>query len=300
MHKPRRLASGARIGVVAPAGSVDVMALQVGVAAIEAQGFVVELAPGISQRSGYLAGAAADRARDLIEFFLRDDIAAIFCARGGFGSVQTLDHLPEDLAKHPKLLVGYSDITILLNWLGARCNMATIHGPMVATDLARGLSLRSAAHFWDMLSGRIDRWELTLGESLRGGQVEADLVGGCLSMLVTTLGTPYEIDTAGKILFLEDFGEAPYRIERMLTHLRMAGKLDRLAGVVFGDFTHCHGDGPRDVRAVIGDIFGAARYPVVLGLPAGHGAENFAVPLGVTMRLDGDRATLAMLESPVI
>ncbi len=300
MHKPRRLLPGARIGVVAPAGSVDIAALQAGVAAIEAQGFAVELAPGIFQRDGYLAGAGAERARDLIEFYRRDDIAAIFCARGGFGSIQTLEHLPVDIGNHPKLLVGYSDITILLNWLRARCAMVTIHGPMVATDLARGLSARCAAHFWDLLCGRVDRWELALGESLRGGQVEAELAGGCLSMLVTTLGTPYEIDTAGKILFLEDVGEAPYRVERMLTHLQMAGKLDRLAGVVFGDFTECHGDGPRDVRAVIGEVFAKADYPVVLGLAAGHGAENFALPLGVRMRLDGERATLAMLESAVL
>lgn len=290
---------GARIGVVAPAGSVDAAALQAGVATIEAQGFVVELARGISSRDGYLAGTGAERAGDLADFFRRDDIAAILCARGGFGSVQTLEYLPLDIANHPKLFIGYSDITILLNWLRTRCAMVTIHGPMVATDLARGLSARSAAHFWDLLSGRSDRWQLNLAESLHGGCAEAELAGGCLSMLVTTLGTPYEIDSAGKILFLEDVGEAPYRIERMLTHLRMAGKLDRLAGVVFGDFTYCQGDGPRDVRAVIGEVFAKANYPVVLGLAAGHGAENFALPLGVKMRLDGDRATLAMLEAAV-
>ncbi len=125
------------------------------------------------------------------------------------------------------------------------------------------------------------------------------MTGGCLSMLVTTLATAYEIDSRGKILFLEDVGEAPYRVERMLMHLKMAGKLDHLAGVVFGDFTLCAAEGPRDVRAVIGDVFAHAPYPVVMGLPAGHGAENFALPFGVKMHLDGDGATLEMLESPV-
>ncbi len=239
VHKPPPLTPGARIGVVAPAGCVEPGSLLAGVAAIEAQGYNVELAPGIYQNNGYLAGAAADRGRDLANFFRRSDIAAIFCARGGFGSIQTLEYLGLDLGKHPKLFVGYSDITILLNWLRRHCGMVTIHGPMVATDLARGLSDRSQEHFWGMLSGRKRAWKIALGETLRPGQVEAEMIGGCLSMLVTTLGTAYEIDSRGKILFLEDVGEAPYRVERMLMHLKMAGKLDHLAGVVFGDFTLC-------------------------------------------------------------
>ena len=300
VHKPAPLAPGARIGVVAPAGCVAPAALLAGVAAIEAQGYVVELAPGIYQSNGYLAGAAADRARDLADFFRRDDIAAIFCARGGFGSIQTLEYLSMDLEKYPKLFVGYSDITILLDWLRRRCGMVTIHGPMVATDLARGLSERSREHFWGMLDGSKRRWKLNLGETLRRGQVEAEMTGGCLSMLVTTLATAYEIDSRGKILFLEDVGEAPYRVERMLMQLKMAGKLDHLAGVVFGDFTLCAAEGPRDIRAVIGDVFARAPYPVAMGLPAGHGAENLALPFGVKMRLDGDGATLEMVEAPVL
>lgn len=300
VHKPAPLRPGERIGVVAPAGAVDAAALVKGIAAIEAQGFEVEMAPGAERSIGYLAGPADGRARDLSEFFCRDDIAAIFCARGGFGSIQILEHLSPVIANHPKLFVGYSDITILLHWLRERCGMVTIHGPMVATDLARGLSATSQDHFWGMLSGRKRTWQLAAGETIRSGQVEAELTGGCLSMLVSTLGTTYEIDIRGKILFIEDVGEAPYRIERMLWHLKMAGKLDHLAGVVFGDFTHCEGDGPRDVRAVIGDLFNQAPYPVVMGLPSGHGEENFALPFGVKMRLDGDAATLTMLESPVL
>lgn len=300
VHKPAPLRPGGRIGVVAPAGAVDAAALVKGIAAIEAQGFVVEMAAGANRSNGYLAGAADGRARDLLEFFCRDDIAAIFCARGGFGSIQTLEHLSLEIANHPKLFVGYSDITILLHWLRERCGMVTIHGPMVATDLARGLSARSQDHFWGMLSGRRRAWQLPVGDTIRTGQVEAELTGGCLSILVSTLGTTYEIDSRGKILFLEDVGEAPYRVERMLWHLKMAGKLDHLAGVVFGDFTHCEGDGPRDVRAVIGELFAHAPYPVVMGLPAGHGAENFALPFGVKMRLDGEASVLEMLEAPVL
>jgi muramoyltetrapeptide carboxypeptidase len=300
VHKPAPLSPGARIGVVAPAGSVDRRSLLAGVAAIEAQGYAVELAQNVFQTKGYLAGEPACRAGDLTNFFRRDDIAAIFCARGGFGSIQMLEFLTDEVMRHPKIFVGYSDNTVLLDWLRARCGMVTFHGPMVAMDLAQGISSRSGEHLWGMLSGRKRAWKLSLGEVIRHGKIEAEMTGGCLSLLVTTLGTTYEIDTRGRILFLEDIGERPYRIERMLTHLKMAGKLDHLAGVVFGDFTRCEGEGPRDVRAVIGDLFAQAPYPVVMGLPAGHGEENLALPFGVNMRLDGDGATLEMLESPVL
>ena len=126
------------------------------------------------------------------------------------------------------------------------------------------------------------------------------MMGGCLSLLVTTLGTPYEIDTRGKLLFLEDVGEKPYRIERLLTQLKMAGKLDQVAGVLFGDFTDCAADGPRDIEQIVRDLFREASYPVVMGMRAGHGQENLALPFGARMVLDGNAATLALLESPVI
>jgi muramoyltetrapeptide carboxypeptidase len=300
VHKPARLKPGARIGVVAPAGAVDAGLLSAGVRAIEAEGFQVELARGIHRSKGYLAGDEKSRARDLLDFFHRPDIDAIFCARGGFGSIQLLPHLTSELARHPKIFVGYSDITVLINWLRQSCSMVTFHAPMVAMDIARGLDSRSRMHFWEVLSGERRRWQLFLGEAIRPGKVRAEMMGGCLSLLVTTLGTPYEIDTRGRILFLEDIGEKPYRIERMLTHLKMAGKLDAVAGVVFGDFVDCHGEGPRGVRQVIVELFGGAGYPVVLGLAAGHGEENLALPFGVAMTLSGDDRTLTLEETPVL
>ncbi len=122
-------------------------------------------------------------------------------------------------------------------------------------------------------------WKIEVGEVIRSGKVQAEMMGGCLSVLVTTLGTPYEIDTAGKMLFLEDVGEKPYRVERMLTHLKLAGKLEKLAGLVFGDFTQCEGEGPRDVRAIIGELFHEAPYPVVMGIPAGTRARKSRIAL---------------------
>ena len=299
VHKPPVLRPGSKIGVVAPAGCVGDEALEAGAAAIRRKGFEVEFSPSARVRKGYLAGDAAARARDLVSFFRRGDIDAIFCARGGFGSIQVLPYLSDEIRNYPKIFAGYSDITVLLNWLLQKCGMVTFHAPMVAMDLASGLTTRSEAQLWETLTGKRKTWEVKLGEIIRPGRSEAQMMGGCLSMLVTTLATPYEIDTKGMLLFLEDVGEKPYRIERMLTHLKMAGKLDGLAGVLFGDFTGCEGDGPRDVRQVVGEIFAAAPYPVAMGLSAGHGEENLTLPFGVKWALDGHNGTLALIESPV-
>jgi muramoyltetrapeptide carboxypeptidase len=294
------LEPGARIGIVAPAGCVEEQALLAGVGALRAEGFEVELGANVLVAEGYLAGAAEHRANDLLQFFRRGDIAAIFCARGGFGSVQLLPHLSSELKNYPKIFVGYSDITILLNWLYQSCGMVTFHAPMVADDIARGLSDEGRAHLWPVLSGMRRDWSVNLEETISPGQAVGEMIGGCLSLLVTTLGTPYEIDTRGKLLFIEDVGEAPYRIERMLIHLKMAGKLGSLAGLVFGDFAKCDGPGPRGIKEIIAELFHDAAYPVVTGMRAGHGSENLALPFGVKMRLDGAGPSLALLESPVL
>ena len=297
VYKPPPLKRGGRIGIVAPAGCVDPAAVEEGVEAVRKEGFAVELAPNVYRRKGYLAGDELARADDLVNFFQRADIDAIFCARGGFGSMQLLPHMINQLK--PKIFVGYSDITVLLNWFLQKFHMVTFHAPMVAMDIAGGLSERAKEHFWGLLTGEMREWKVELGEIIRPGMIEAEMIGGCLSLLVTTLGTPYEVDTTGKLLFLEDTDEKPYRIERMLTHLKMAGKLDRLSGLVFGDFTRCEGEGTRDVRQVIGELFAKAPYPVVMGMAAGHGQENLALPFGVKMALDGQAGTLSLSESPV-
>lgn len=299
VHKPPRLRRGGRIGIVATAGCVARDSLEAGARAIRACGFEVEFGANLFAADGYLAGSAEARARDLIDFFHRPDIGAIFCARGGFGSAQLMPYLDGNLGRHPKIFLGYSDVTFLLNWLRQFCGVVTFHAPMVAMDMARELSEATREHFWPLLRGEKTCWRIALGDVIRAGITEADVVGGCLSIIVTTLGTPYEIRTEGKILFLEDIGEKPYRVERMLTHLKMAGKLDRPAGVLFGDFTACEGEGERGVRQVIDEMFRSAPYPVLTGMKAGHGAENITLPFGVRMLLDGDTASLAMLECPV-
>ena len=298
--KPLPLRRGEKIGVVAPAGSFNDEQLKAGIEALRRAGFDVELAQGILDRKGYLAGEQEKRAKALQDFFRRQDIAAIFCARGGFGSIQLLPYLDTEVIRlHPKVFVGYSDVSILLNWLLQQCGMVTFHGPMVAMEIARGLRGRSEEFFWETLLGEKRQWQIQVAETIRPGIAEGQMVGGCLSIVVTTLGTPYEIDTAGKIFFLEDIGERPYRIERMLTHLKMAGKLERIAGLVFGSFTNCEGEGERGLREIVQELFRDAPYPVIAGLDAGHGEENLLLPFGVKMALDGKAGMLSLLESPL-
>ncbi len=298
--KPLPLRRGEKIGVIAPAGSVNDEQLKAGVETLRRAGFDVELAPGVLERKGYLAGEQEKRAKALQDFFRSEDIAAIFCARGGFGSIQMLPYLDAEVIRlHPKVFVGYSDVSILLNWLLQQCGMVTFHGPMVAMEIARGLRGRSEEFFWETLLGKKRQWQIQAAETIRPGIAEGEMVGGCLSIIVTTLGTPYEIDTAGKIFFLEDIGEAPYRIERMLTHLQMAGKLEKITGLVFGSFTNCEGEGERGLREIIQELFRDAHYPVIAGLAAGHGEENLLLPFGVKMALDGKTRILSLLESPL-
>jgi muramoyltetrapeptide carboxypeptidase len=298
--KPRALKQGDTIGVIAPAGAVEDKPLQAGIQALRDVGFKVELARGIAQRKRYFAGEQQMRAEELERFFVRDDIRAILCARGGFGSVQLLPLLrPEVIHGHPKIIVGYSDVSVLLNWLVQKCNLVTFHGPMVAMDLAEGLSGRAKEFFWGTLLGEMKSWRVQGIEALRRGVAEGELVGGCLSTLVTTLGTPYEVETKDKILFLEDIGERPYRIERMLTHLQMARKFDKIAGLICGTFTQCEVQGQPRISEIVEDLFSSAPYPVAMGFPAGHGDENLLLPLGVKVALDGTSGILSLLECPV-
>lgn len=299
--KPNPLRRGDKIGVVAPSGAVSNETLDAGVNALRREGFLVELAEGILERKGYLAGDHKTRARALEHFFMRDDIHAILCARGGFGSVQLLPLMdPRTIRNHPKIFIGYSDVSVLLNWLLQACGMVTFHGPMVAMDIARGLEGSTREFFWSTLYGKSKHWQVQASETVRpgAGVVQAEMVGGCLSTVVTTLGTPYEIQTIGRILFLEDIGEKPYRIERMLTHLKMAGKLAEVAGVVFGQFTDCGAGEERGVAELIEDLFRDASYPVLSGLAAGHTDKNLLLPFGVKMALDGKAGSVSLLESP--
>ena len=297
MRKPLPVRKGEVIGVVAPGGVTDAAAVTAGVQVLQDLGYRVLVGSSVFRRDGYLAGNDAERAADLMEMFARPEVRAIVAARGGYGSGRLLPRIDIGVIReHPKAFVGFSDVTFLLTYFVQRAELVTFHGPMVA-----GLSEHpaAAAQLLVLLSGDRSVWNLAAQEVVQPGMAEGLLSGGCLSVLAATLGTPYEIETADRLLFLEDVNEKPYRIDRMLTQLRQAGKLDGLAGVIFGEMAGGSAD-PREavtVRDVIREAFAEAPYPVAFGLPTGHGRGAATLPLGIRARLAGERLTL--LEAPI-
>lgn len=297
MRKPPPLRAGQAIGVVAPAGATDVAALDAGVRVLEQAGFRVRLGASVRQRSGYLAGSDSERLRDLEAMFRDPEVGAILASRGGYGSGRLLPLLDIEVVKRqPKALVGFSDLTFLLTHVLQAAELVTFHGPMV---VGIGRHPEEAAPLLGMLTGDRAGWNLSAKHIIEPGTAEGMVVGGCLSVIVAMLGTPYELQTAGRLLFLEDVNEKPYRVDRMLTQLRQAGKLDSVAGVIFGEMPGCSAE-PNEavtVRDVIREAFASDRYPVAMGLPTGHGEGHATLPIGVRARLAGERLTL--LESPL-
>lgn len=302
--KPRRLNVGDRVGVVAPAGVVDPVRLEDGARALEGLGFRVSLAEGLTTRRGYLAGDDARRLAELQAMLATAEVRALFCARGGYGSQRIVPSIDwQAFAAAPKPIVGYSDVTALLT-AATRAGTTAFHGPMVAGDFARGLSERARRHLVSTLSDPSYRWQLEVPTAIRPGRATGRLVGGCLSVLASALGTPWAVDTDGAVLFLEDVHELPYRIDRLLTHLRQAGRLDRVAGVVFGTMAGCRPHDGLEALDVVRELFAEAPYPVGFGLPAGHtttpsDVDNLVLPLGVEVALDTDRGSLVALEGAV-
>ncbi len=296
---PPAAAAGATLGVVAPAGVVKPEALERGLTLLRSWGYEIALGDHVLARRRYCAGTPQERVRDLERMVSDRDVAAVVCARGGYGSAQILPLLdPALFAQHPKLLCGYSDIAPLLGFLVARCGLVALHGAMVAIDFAKGVSERAGARWRALLVEPAAPWSETVSEALAPGAASGPLVGGCLSSLVALLGTPFAVETEDKVLFLEDVAERPYRIDRMLTQLRLAGKLERVAAVVLGSFADCDGTVAGDVAAaVFREFFADAPYPVVAGFPAGHLSENLPLVLGVSVRVDADRRTVEVLRS---
>lgn len=288
MIVPPPVLPGGIIGVVAPGGAVNADALERGVAALESLGFRVRVGEHVLARHRYFAGTPEMRLADLVAMLAAPDVGAVVCARGGYGTAQLLPLLDRDVVSHPKLVVGYSDVSPLLGWLVEQCGVVAVHGPMVATDFAKGVTDRTAARFAALLAAAGASWREPVPDVVVQGIATGRLVGGCLSSLVALLGTPYAVETDGAVLFLEDVAERPYRIDRMLTHLRLAGKLEAVTAVVLGSFADCNGSGDDVVADVFREFFRDAPYPVVAGFPAGHLSENLPLTLGLPVRVDAD------------
>lgn len=291
---PRPLAPHGRIAVIAPSSPFDTGAFDRGIAKLRER-YEVRYEPALLSRAGYLAGDDARRLAE-IEDALRDDgVDAIVAARGGYGATRLLEHLDVALiAGNPKLLVGFSDVTALhAAWL--RAGVRAIHAPMIAA-------------LGDADRARFDRWVAAVEgalpppvralERISGGRAEGPLVGGNLAVLCALVGTPYAPPVEGAILFLEDVGERPYRVDRMLTTLRHAGWLSKIAGVALGAFTEgAAGPDGVTVEEVLVERLSTLGIPVAGGVPAGHVDDNLELPLGAPVVLDADAGTLAFLEA---
>jgi muramoyltetrapeptide carboxypeptidase len=296
--RPRALRRGEVVGVCATSGPVTAECLEAGVAWLESEGYTVRCGKSVLARQGYLAGDDRARLGDLLELVRDPEVGAIFVARGGYGATRLLADLDaRPFRRSRKPIVGYSDATALLLWLARRARLGALHGPMLErTDAAPAARARLLA----LLSG--ERGEPLAGEPLAPGRVRAPLVGGNLSMLVASLGTPWELDTRGAILFFEEVNEEPYRIDRMLVQLRDAGKLAACAGVAVGALVRCESSrypAPSACDVLRELLPRAVSGPAVVGLPFGHVADNRALGVGARAELDGKKGTLTLVESLV-
>jgi len=297
MRLPSPLSAGARVALVTPAGPLrGEPELAAAIDHARSLGWDPQPGANVLARHGYLAGTDEERLADLNAAWRDDSVDGIWCVRGGYGAMRLLPHLDYDaLRRHPRALLGYSDITALHCAVGARCGLVSYHGPTARGELtpfARESLVRAVIDQVDPCGAA------PAARTLRGGRASGRLVGGNLALLAALAGTPFAPDYTGAILVLEDVGEATYRIDRMLQQLQLSGALGRLAGIAFGQFTEStdSADAPnRELDDVLHDAAAGAGVPALAGIPLGHVGDQWTLPLGARAELDADAATLHVL-----
>jgi len=304
--KPPALRVGDTVGIVAPASNIREEDLRAGCDALQRVGYRPFYFDSILDKDLYFAGSVERRVRELEDMFEQDDVRAIVCARGGYGANYLLDRLDlKRIRKHPKIFAGYSDITSLLTHFVDAASLVVFHGPMVAKDWAHGNGVDHQS--WKQAVSSSSPWDVALDANVRGlvdGESEGILYGGCLSLLTASLGTPYEVNTAGTILFLEDIATKPFQIDRMLVQLKVGGHFDRVRGIVFGEMLDCVQTANQGytLEEVILRIISDLGVPVAFGVRSGHvTSRNMTLPFGVKAKLTvrGGQVTLRILESAV-
>lgn len=307
--KPKALKLGDTIGITAPAGGATEKNIKLAKEQLEGLGFKIKLAPSCFATYGYLAGKDKLRADDLNSMFNDRHIDGIICLRGGYGSTKILNKIDFDnIKRNPKVFVGYSDITALHLAINQISGLITFHGPMASSDFAGGLDDFSKGEFLRAIMdnkpmktiSNPDNIEI---ETIVKGRARGRLVGGNLSLISATMGTPYEINTKDKILFLEDIGEEPYKIDRMLTQLALAGKFDNAAGIVLGDWNNCQSkiyENSLGLMEVFENIIGPYKKPTIYNLKGGHCRPKVTLPLGVKALINADEGSLSIEESGLI
>lgn len=290
MHiKPSRLQKGDTVGIIAPASPPDQLQLEIGIKYLEQMGLSVKKGRHLFAQKGYLAASDDERVSDLHDMFLDNEVKAIISACGGYGTGRIASLLDYNLIqKHPKIFWGYSDLTFLHTSIRQNSNLVTFHGPMVSSDMGKATwNSVSSRYFQQLFNHKPVVYDEQVApiETAFEGSARGELVGGNLCLLVSTLGTPFEIETDGKILFLEDINEEPRNIDRMLNQLWMAGKLSDVEGIILGDFCDCTpGERAKSftLQEVLDEYVKKIGKPAISGLKIGHCSPNVAIPLGTT------------------
>jgi muramoyltetrapeptide carboxypeptidase len=313
--KPPRLKKGDTIALVTPGSYITEQEKEESINNLRGLGFNVVYSDRLMQKNGYFSATDKERALDLNEMFERKDVQGIMCARGGYGCARILPYLDYDLIEdNPKVLIGFSDVTALQYAIYKNCGLITFHGPVSISTF----SSFSNKNFRNVLMEPGEQLELvnsTTGNNynqygitvIADGKAEGELVGGNLSIVASLIGTEYDIDYSGKIIFLEEFLEEPYRVDRMLTQMIQAGKFEDAAGIALGVFKLCESDKTNpsfdnsfSLMEVLQDRLGKLRIPVIYGLSFGHIADKFTLPFGVKAELNSETKQLKLLEPGVL
>lgn len=307
---PPALQPGMTIGVFAPSSPLRNTKIAEGLDYLWRRGFKIVTGQHLYDRHGYLAGTDASRAADLNRLLNDPKIDAILCARGGYGACRLLDHIDWNAAHTPKIFAGYSDVTTLHLAFERRRGWITFHAPMVSA-FGTGLAKTAEDSFWQIVGqaspGGCYQTDEANVQTLCGGKVEGQLAGGCIALLAAAVGTPEQPDFTGRLVLLEDVGEVPYRVDRMLTQLLRAGLLQRAAGFIIGTVS-AWDDAPEDYQPTLRampldtiwrDHILPLGVPTIVGFPFGHEPNPLTMPLGCRAELDADTATLTLLEPAV-
>jgi muramoyltetrapeptide carboxypeptidase len=303
MLKPKRLRSGDRVAVVAPSSPFPRDEFDKGVAELQRLGFEPIFEESVfAQHSGYLSGEGGARAKVFLDAWRDPAVRALIAVRGGYGSVHLLPYLEQhDLRETPKAFIGYSDLTSILTYLTTGCGIASFHGPMLGRRLGQGIDAYDRATFMGALTSTEPLGELPAPalETFCKGEAAGPLLGGTLAQLVASLGTPYAFNPPkGHVLFLEDVAERPYRLDRMLTQLILAGIVGSASAIVLGEFVDCdEPKGELSARAVLSDLLKQFNGPVIYGFPSGHTARPLVtLPFGVRTRVVAGRSPRVIIE----
>ena len=303
--KGRRLEKGATIGIVAPASCSSKEKVLEAKKNIEEMGFNVVLGESTLKKWHSFSDTDENRAKDINEFFKNPSIDAIMCMRGGYGSNRLVEYLDlEAIRSNPKIFIGYSDITTLHLIFNEKLDLITFHGPMAVSNFLDGYSEKTYESFIKSVTStsnyEINNFDKRV-EIINSGRAKGKLVGGNLTTLVSTLGTKYDIDYNGKILFLEDIGEKTYRIDRLLNHLKKYGVFSKIKGLILGDFKNCDKSSPEDMslEEVFEDYFKKLTIPVIKNIQSGHCDSMVTLPLGAMCEIDSETLKIKILEGVV-